>query len=208
MPSPLPAPPPGPAAPGCRPGPDTGAQGRAARPLRAALLAVALGALAILPAPTGGQAQAQAQVQAAQDTAIRFGRSLQLSGSELEVTADELEVDQTTGATVFTGNVLAIQGELRLTSGSLRLEYRPGATEGSQRIDRLIASGGVTLVTPEEAIEAREAVYALARGTLEMTGDVLLVQGANVLSGQRFTADLNAGTGRMSGRVRTVIRLD
>lgn len=145
---------------------------------------------------------------AAQDTGIRLGQSLQLTGTQLELTADQMEVDQTTGSTVFTGNVEAVQGDLRLTAGVLRLSYVPGANPGSQRIDELRASGGVTLVTPSEAIEAREAVYALDRGTLEMIGDVLLVQGQNVLSGERFTADLNTGSGRMSGRVRTVIRLD
>lgn len=145
----------------------------------------------------------------AQDASIRFGQSLRLAGTELEVTADQLEVDQQTGVTTFSGNVLIIQGDLRMTAGRLRLEYRPGGSgQGDRRIDRLVASGGVTLVTPDEALEAREAIYGMTDGTLEMRGDVLLVQGANVLSGEQFTADLNTGSGRMSGRVRTVIRLD
>ena len=143
----------------------------------------------------------------AQDGAIRFGQSLQLSGQPLEVTADSLEVDQATGASEFVGEVLAVQGDLRLTAGRVRIEYAP-QPGGGQRVERLIASGGVTLVTPEDAVEAQEAVYNLVRGTLEMTGDVMLVQGANILSGQRFSADLNAGTGQMSGRVRTVIRME
>jgi lipopolysaccharide export system protein LptA len=160
---------------------------------------------------------------AAQDRAIRLGRSLQLSGQPLEVTADRLEVEQRTGAAIFSGEVLAVQGDLRLTAERIRIEYapaQPGGTEpattqsgaapaeGATRVERLIATGRVTLVTPEEAIEAQEAVYDLPRGTLEMTGDVLLVQGDNILSGQRFVADLTAGTGQMSGRVRTVIRMD
>jgi lipopolysaccharide export system protein LptA len=149
-----------------------------------------------------------AEVAQAQDTAIRLGRSMQLSGQPLEVTADSLEVDQASGASVFTGNVMAVQGDLRITAGSVRIEYSLSATGGSQRVQRLVASGGVTLVTPEEAVEARDAVYALPLGSLEMTGDVMLVQGQNVLSGQRFVADLNAGTGQMSGRVRTVIRME
>jgi lipopolysaccharide export system protein LptA len=144
----------------------------------------------------------------AQDTAIRLGQSLQLSGTQLEVTADELEVDQASGATMFTGNVLAIQGDLRLTAGSLRLEYTPATDGGGQRVDRLLATGGVTLVTPDEAIEAASATYNLTLGTLDMQGDVLFVQGPNVLSGARFTANLETGSGRMSGRVRTVIRMD
>ena len=144
----------------------------------------------------------------AQDANIRFGQSLRLAGSELEVTADQLEVDQQSGTTVFAGNVLVIQGELRMTADRLVLEYRPGGSQGERRIDRLVATGGVTLVTPDEALEAQEAIYGMTGGTLEMRGEVLLVQGANVLSGERFSADLNTGSGRMSGRVRTVIRLD
>ena len=143
----------------------------------------------------------------AQDGAIRFGQSLQLSGQPLEVTSDTLQVDQAGGASVFSGEVLAVQGDLRLTAGSVRIEYIAQAG-GGQRVERLVASGGVTLATPDEAVEAREAVYNLIRGTLEMTGDVMLVQGTNILSGQRFVADLNAGTGQMTGRVRTVIRMD
>jgi lipopolysaccharide export system protein LptA len=144
----------------------------------------------------------------AQDTQIRFGQSLRLEGSGIEVTADALTVDQTSGATEFSGNVLAVQGEMRISAASLRLEYAPGATEGTQRISRLVASGGVTMVTPDEAIEGQTVVYSLADQTLEVTGDVLLVQGANMLSGQQFTADLRSGAGRMSGRVRTIIRMD
>jgi lipopolysaccharide export system protein LptA len=164
--------------------------------LSAALAAVLALATPLAPRPA-----------AAQDAAIRLGGSLQLSGQQLEVTADQLEVDQQSGASVFTGEVLAVQGDLRLTAGTVRIEYsqQPG---GGQRVERLVASGGVTLVTPEEALEAREAIYVIPRGTLEMTGDVLFVQGQNILSGQRFTADLNAGTGQMSGRVRTVIRME
>lgn len=173
-----------------------------ARRTRPAVAALASG-LAL-----AGLALAAALPALAQDTAIRLGRSLQLSGSELEVTADRLDVDQATGASVFSGNVMAVQGELRMTAGSIRIEYTTAAGGGSQRVERLIARGGVTLVTPEEAVEAREATYALGPGTLEMAGDVLFVQGANVLSGERFVADLNAGTGQISGRVRTLIRMD
>lgn len=138
---------------------------------------------------------------------ISFGQSLRLEGSALEVTADQLSVDQTTGATEFSGNVLAVQGDMRIQAQALRLEYAAGSREGTQRISRLVASGGVTMATPTEALEAREAVYSLDAQTLEMTGDVMLVQGQNVLSGERFVADLQSGSGRMIGRVRTVIRM-
>jgi Uncharacterized protein conserved in bacteria len=160
------------------------------------LLAVLL--LAALPA------SAQEGVQ------ISFGQSLRLDGTPLEVTADQLSVDQATGATEFTGNVLAVQGEMRISATALRLEYAGGGGggQGSQRISRLVASGGVTMATPTEALESRSAIYSLDSQILEMSGEVMLVQGANLLSGERFVADLRAGTGRMVGRVRTIIRME
>lgn len=142
---------------------------------------------------------------AQQDVRIRFGESLRLDSSGLDVTADSLEVDQTNGSSIFNGNVLAVQGAMRIAAQNLRIEYEPGAREGTQRVSRLVAGGGVTMVTETEAIESREAVYSLSAQTLEMIGDVVFVQGNNMLSGQRFVADLRSGSGRMVGRVRTII---
>lgn len=145
---------------------------------------------------------------AAQSTQVRLGQSLQLSERALDIRADSLEIDQTTGVTVFSGDVRASQGELRLRAERVTLEYRSRDNGTGQRIHRLVASGGVTLVTPGEAIEAGEATYSLSDQTLDMRGDVIFVQGENVLSGDRFSADLRAGSGQMRGRVRTIIRLD
>ena len=144
----------------------------------------------------------------AQGMEIQLGDTLQLSGQQLEVTADLLEVDQASGVTIFSGNVLAVQDTLRLRADRIRLEYSGDSATDATRIDRLEASGGVTLVTDHEAVEAERAVYVLDAQTLEMEGGVVFVQGVNVLSGDRFFADLRAGTGRMQGRVRTVITLD
>jgi len=145
---------------------------------------------------------------AAQDVQISFGSSLRLENSALEITADSLEVDQTTGASIFSGNVVATQGDMRISAQSLNLNYVDGAREGSRRIGSLVAQGGVTMVTSAEAIEAQQAIFNMAEQTLEMTGDVVLAQGVNLLSGERFVADLRTGTGRMVGRVRTIIQVD
>lgn len=153
-------------------------------------------------------ALALAGAASAQDMQLRLGQSMNLAESQLEITSDTLEVDQATGVSVFSGNVVAAQGEMRLTAASLRIEYSATGEEGRQRINRLVADGGVTMVTEFEAVEARTAIYSLNEQTLEMLGDVVLVQGVNVLAGERFFADLRAGTGQMSGRVRTLIELE
>ena len=121
----------------------------------------------------------------------------------VEVTADTLSVNQTAGNALFTGNVLIVQGPMRLQAQSVQVEY--GNAERS-RISRLVASGGVTLVTETEAAEAQEAVYDVANGKVDLRGEVLLTQGQNVLSGQHLTIDLTTGMGQMEGRVRTLLQ--
>ncbi len=118
----------------------------------------------------------------------------------VEVTADQLQVNQTDGTAVFTGNVIVIQGEMRLTAPLVKVDY----AQDRKAIARLDASGGVTLVNGGEAAESQNAVYTIDTGEVVMTGDVLVTQGGSALSGNQLTVDLNTGTGVMQGRVQTV----
>jgi lipopolysaccharide export system protein LptA len=78
--------------------------------------------------------------------------------------------------------------------------------EATGDITKLNASGGVTFMTATEAAEAQTAVYDLTSGTIVLTGDVLLTQGASALSANQMTVNVNTGTAQMSGRVRTVFQ--
>lgn len=142
----------------------------------------------------------------AQGASVAFGGLKHDASLPVEITADELTVDQATGSAVFIGNVVAGQGEMRLSAARVRVEY---ATENGQvtgRINQLIATGGVTLVNGAEAAEAAKAIYSVAGANIVMTGDVILTQGVNALSGEKLTVDLKTGSGRMEGRVRTIFQ--
>lgn len=132
-------------------------------------------------------------------TAVTFGGLSARSDAPVEVNADSLTVNQTDGSAVFAGNVIAVQGDLRLTAAEVRVDYSQAGG-----VSKLTATGGVTLVSATDAAEAREAVYTLDDASVVMSGDVLLTQGRAAISGQRLVLDLNAGTGRMEGRVQTV----
>lgn len=136
----------------------------------------------------------------AQGANIAFGGLKQDTSLPVEISADQLSVNQADGTAVFTGNVLVGQGDMRLSAGTVRVEYGQDGTS----INRLHATGGVTLANLSEAAEAREAVYTIATGQVEMTGDVMLTQGQSALSGQKLVIDLKAGTGVMEGRVQTI----
>lgn len=140
----------------------------------------------------------------AQGAQVAFGNTQQDSSLPVEVTADNLAVNQTSGTAVFTGNVLIGQGEMRLSAPRVLVVY----LEDQSGIERLQASGGVTLVSGEDAAEAAQADYNVETGLIEMQGDVLLVQGVNALTAEKMFVDTKAGTARMSGRVKTVLQPD
>nr|WP_235857846.1 lipopolysaccharide transport periplasmic protein LptA [Marimonas lutisalis] len=120
----------------------------------------------------------------------------------VEVTADNLAVNQNDGTAIFTGNVLVGQGEMRLSAPRVQVYY----AEGSQRVERLQATGGVTFVSGEDAAEAARADYSIDTGMILMQGDVLLVQGDSALTADRMTVDIQSGTAQMEGRVKTVLQ--
>lgn len=138
----------------------------------------------------------------AQGTNVAFGTIRQDTNAPVEVTADNLAVDQATGKAVFEGNVLIGQGALRLSAKKVEVVYH----QSSAGIASLEATGGVTLVSGADAAEAARADYDIDSGTIVMTGDVLLTQGPSALTAQKMTVDLKNGTARMSGRVKTILQ--
>lgn len=138
----------------------------------------------------------------AQGAQVAFGDTQQDSSQPVEVTADNLDVNQTDGTAVFTGNVLIGQGEMRLSAPRVLVVYKADQSG----IEELRASGGVTLVSGEDAAEAATADYNVDTGVIEMQGDVLLVQGINALTGDKMFVDTRAGTARVTGRVKTILQ--
>jgi lipopolysaccharide export system protein LptA len=139
---------------------------------------------------------------AAQGAQVAFGSMQQDTSAPVEVTADRLSVDQSDGTALYEGDVVIAQGDMRLAAPRVLVVY----SEQAGRIDRLEATGGVTLVSGEEAAEAERADYDIESGTVTLSGDVLLTQGENALTAARMVVDLDTGTAQMSGRVRTVLQ--
>ncbi len=134
---------------------------------------------------------------------VAFGGMRADTSAPVEVSADNLSVNQSDGSALFTGNVVIGQGEMRLSADEVTVEYAAG---GQERIRSLTAVGSVTLVSGEDAAEAGQAVYDVDAGSVVLTGDVLLTQGQNVLSGDRVTVDLASGSAQVQGRVRSVLQ--
>ena len=142
----------------------------------------------------------------AQTAQVPFGGFLQDTSLPVEISADQLVVNQSDGSATFSGNVLIGQGEMRLSAGKVRVEYATAEAGSPGRISRLLASGGVTLVSGSDAAEALEAEYSIDSGIIVLTGGVILTQGQNALSADKMSLDLNTGVATLEGRVRTILQ--
>jgi lipopolysaccharide export system protein LptA len=138
----------------------------------------------------------------AQGTQVAFGAGQQDKTLPVEITAENLSVDQTSGTAEFSENVLIVQGEMRLSAARVLVVYQ---TE-DKGIARLEATGGVTLVSGPDAAEAERADYNIDDGTIALTGNVTLAQGNATFMSDRMTVRLDDGTAQMQGRVKTILQ--
>lgn len=134
---------------------------------------------------------------------VAFGGMRADITAPVEVRADNLSVNQADGSAVLTGNVVIGQGGMRLSADRVTIIY----AEGDQnRIRSLDAVGSVTLVSGPDAAEAKAATYDVAGGNVTLTGDVVLTQGQNVLTGDTMQVNLGTGQAQVQGRVRSVLQ--
>ena len=149
--------------------------------------------------PMAGPLLAQDADQGADRAAISFGGLRGDPTLPVTVTSDSLTMDEAARTAVFVGDVLVVQGEMRLSAAEVRVEYEAG----SDRIARLLAAGDVLLVNAEDAAQSQTADYIIDTGLVTMRGDVVLTQGPATFTAQEFVADLKTGLGQLQGGVRS-----
>jgi len=132
---------------------------------------------------------------------LAFGKARDTSDQPVQVEADTLSVNQKDGTAVFSGNVAISQGEMLLSAAKVEVTYE----EDGEGVQTLLATGGVTLVNGPDAAEAQQADYNVASSIVVLTGNVLMTQGQNVISGEKVTINLDTGTAQVGGRVRTTL---
>ena len=137
----------------------------------------------------------------AQGLQVAFAGFDQDAEEPIEIAADSMAIDQENGSALLTGNVVIGQGDLRLAAPRVNVNY---SEEGG--ISTIRATGGVTVVTPEEEVEAQTALYTLSEDSMFLSGDVLLSQGRSAVSAKTMRVNLADGTALLEGRVRTVLQ--
>jgi len=153
--------------------------------LTAIAIATVLGLAAIAAAPALGQA-----------TSALKGHN---SNAPVDVEADRIEVQDRADRAVFSGNVKVKQGDLLLDSQRLNVAYAGGAGADGLQIQRLDASGGVTVTSPSETAKGDFAIYDLNRRLITMLGNVVLIRGPSQVRGGRLVINLDTGRATVDG---------
>lgn len=138
-------------------------------------LTIAATALALVALPTMGDAQTAPRMG---DGAVSYG-------------ADAGEA---------TPNTLSLRGRAEVIQGQNRL--RADVISGSgvdSGVERIEASGNVYFVTPDQTIRGDRAVYTPADNLVVVTGDVIVTQGQNVMTGGRLTYNTETQAVTMAG---------
>ncbi len=144
----------------------------------------ALTSLAFLSAGGGDRAQAQALANHNSNAPVDFA-------------AGSIEVQDRADRVVLAGNVRVTQAGLTVTAPRMTVAYtRAGGTD----VNRLDATGGVTVVKGDEMAKGNVAIYDLDRRLITMVGNVELRQRGNNLRGGRLVIDLSSGRATVDGR--------
>ncbi len=128
----------------------------------------------------------------------------------INIRAHSVEVNEKTGISVYTGNVIATQGSLRLDADRMEVTLRDGRTD-------LIRAWGqpVRLQTRTENGEdlkarAARAIYRASARRIELYGNVELKRDSDVLTGAvvRYALDDQtfSAAGDSSGQVSAVMQ--
>jgi lipopolysaccharide export system protein LptA len=134
-------------------------------------------------------ANVNAQQGTAHDTAL-----------PIEIAADALEVQQDKQIAVFSGNVDAQQGSIKLRADRIWVYYQGDAAEdAAQAISKIDAEGKVFFSSGTETAEGDQGTYNVDNGVITLTGEVVLTQGNNVIKGNRVVFDLTTGQSKMDG---------
>jgi lipopolysaccharide transport protein LptA len=135
-----------------------------------------------------------------------FGRD---SRQPIDVTSEQLYVNDTAKTALFTGDVVAVQGDSTLRTPELHVAYEGKAAaelatsapqqpgEGS-RLTRLVAkNGAVVTIGTDRRVTGDEALFDAKADTALFTGNVVVTQLKNVLQGRRLFVDRKSGKSRL-----------
>jgi lipopolysaccharide transport protein LptA len=137
------------------------------------------------------------------------------TNAPIEINSDALEVLQADHKAIFTGHVVAVQGDVHLKSEKMTVFYKaqeadgsaekpaktsavPAATEKNS-IEKIIVENNVFLTTAEETASGTNGIYDVENKKIYLNDNVVLTRDKNVMKGDKLVYDFATGKSVMNG---------
>lgn len=132
------------------------------------------------------------------------GDNLKMVGTDQVVTArDRFEYWAVEGKLIAIGAAKITrrneQGEVNTLEADTITAFMKNNEQGDRVLDRLVANDNVVITTPTEVLTGNYGVYEATSNEAEITGNVKITRGPNILEGARATVDMNTSISRMYG---------
>lgn len=130
----------------------------------------------------------------------------------IEIAADKMTAVDKTQSVIFSGNVDAKQGDVRIRSDKMTIFYMEdtakkasaGNKKNAQQVKKIVCEGDVE-VTSKEWLGTSETMHYFAKENLvQLLGNAKAYQGQNMVQGERIDYHLDSGKSEVFGGTTTI----
>ena len=120
------------------------------------------------------------------------------SKAPITISSDSFQADLNSKTGTWSGNVVVVQGDMKLRANSVRMSTVDG------KADKVMANGNVVVDSPKSGIVTGETgIYSVVPRTVVMSGNVVLKKGKDVMRGMQLTVNLATGQAVLGGGVKS-----
>ncbi len=132
-----------------------------------------------------------------------------IGDAPISVDAESLEVIQNENKAIFTGDVVAKQGNMVLKAAKMIINYEKQSNGAGKDVEQssmgalnnIEVIGNVHMLTPTETADAERGLYDAVRKKIFLYGNVVLKREQNVLNGSALQYDMVTGSSILTGGV-------
>lgn len=144
---------------------------------------------------------------------VTFAITAHGADSPIHIEADKMSSTEKTNSVVFSGDVDAKQGDIRIRSDKMTVFYTPksddkkkaGIKSPGQQVEKLICTGNVELTREEWLGTSNKMVYLANKRQVILTGNAKAWQGQNMVTGDKIIYYLDEGRSEVIGRPKTTV---
>lgn len=121
------------------------------------------------------------------------------SGAPISIEADDSRLEG--GLAIFTGQVDARQGDVRILTDKMTITGRQsdgsGISSATGDIKKIVAVGNFYYITPTQEVRGEQGIYTQSDNNFTVTGDVILLQDDSVVTGDKLIYNLDTEKARV-----------